>query len=296
MSFEKQRFELIEFIKSKYNFYGDITSEISNLDFYISKSKHISQSHIMYEPSICVILQGKKAVGFGNELYIYDKNKYLIASTHLPATVKILEASKDEPHISFKIKFTLEDIFEVLKNINNLNFKNKSEKGLFFGEQNERLYDAIYRLLKLLDKPKEDINYPSSLIIKEILYILMNDKAGYFLSKFAMENSISNKIVKVIEYIKENYAKKLNIKELASIFDISESSLYQNFKSITQITPIQFQKNLRLQESKRLFSLQNIDVLEVAILVGYESASQFSKDYSKMYGMTPKKHSIFLKS
>ena len=111
-----------------------------------------------------------------------------------------------------------------------------------------------------------------------------------------MQDSISNKIAKVITYIKDNYKDKINIKELACMFTLSESSLYQNFKNITQLTPIQFQKNLRLQEAQKLLSLQNIDVLEVAILVGYESASQFSKDYSKMYGMSPKKHSNFLKN
>ncbi|MGJ0456511.1 AraC family transcriptional regulator [Aliarcobacter cryaerophilus] len=299
MSIEKKRLELIEFIKSKYNYYGNLSSQIPNLDFYISKAKNITHStHIMYEPSICVILQGEKAVGFGDELYTYRQNEYLIASTHLPATVKILDSKEDELYVSFRIKFTLEDIYEVLKNIDiqNINSKKSVEKGLFFDKLNDDLYDAFYRLIKLLGKKNSEIEYLSSLIIKEILFILMSQKAGYFLSKFAMQDSISNKIAKVITYIKDNYKDKINIKELACMFTLSESSLYQNFKNITQLTPIQFQKNLRLQEAQKLLSLQNIDVLEVAILVGYESASQFSKDYSKMYGMSPKKHSNFLKN
>ncbi|WP_418179119.1 AraC family transcriptional regulator [Aliarcobacter lanthieri] len=296
---EKQRLDLIDFISSKYSSFGEVQTQIKALDFYISKAKNITHStHIMYEPSVCVILQGEKEVGFGDELYIYRQNEYLIASTHLPATVKILDSKEDELYVSFRIKFTLEDIYEVLKNIDiqNINSKKSTEKGLFFDKLNDDLYDAFYRLIKLLDKKNSEIEYLSSLIIKEILFILMSQKAGYFLSKFAMQDSISNKISKVITYIKDNFKDKLNIKDLALMFDISESSLYQNFKNITQLTPIQFQKNLRLQEAQKLLSLQNIDVLEVSISIGYESASQFSKDYSKMYGMSPKKHSNFLKN
>ena len=155
MRMEKQRLELIEFIKSKYNYYGNLSSQIPNLDFYISKAKNITHStHIMYDPSICVILQGVKAVCFGVELYTYRQNEYLIASTLLPATVKILDTKEDELYVSFRIKFTLEDIYEVLKNIDiqNINSKKSVEKGLFFDKLNDDLYDAFYRLIKLFWK------------------------------------------------------------------------------------------------------------------------------------------------
>jgi len=298
VNMEKQRLELIEFVRTKYGFNtSDIQTQIPSLAFFVEKHK-TENTNIKYEPSFCAILQGKKAVGFGNSLYTYAQNEYLIASTHLPAKVQVIEASEDKPYISYRIQFKLEDIYDVLKNTNpnNLNLKKKATKGLFFDELNERLFDAIYRLIKLLDKPQEEIEYLSSLIIKEILFILINDKAGYFLSKFAMETSISNKIVQVITQIKDNFTDKLNIKELAHFVGISESSLYNNFKIVTQMTPISFQKNLRLQEAKMLLSLQNMDVLDAALLVGYESVSQFSKDYSKMYGMSPKKHANFIKN
>lgn len=283
------RFDLINFLKNKYDLSGAIQSKISCLDFYFSKIPS-EFSSIMYEPSLCIILQGSKAVGFGDKMYGYNHNEYLLSSAHVPANVKITQASKEKPYISLRIRFKIEDIYEVLKNTNpqKLLFQKKSEKGLFFDDLNLRLYEPISRLIKLLDKPNEDINYLSPFIIKEILYTLVNDKSGYFLNKFAMEGTTSNKIVKVISEIKNNFTEKLNIKELADLIQMSESSLYQNFKTVTSLSPIQFQKKLRLEEAKQLLMVRNIEVSEAAYLVGYESPSQFSREFSRMFGVAPK--------
>ncbi|WP_228135584.1 AraC family transcriptional regulator [Halarcobacter anaerophilus] len=205
---EKLQKDALDFIETKYtlNINGGLQTEISNLDFYFS-DETTEFNAIVYEPSLCIILQGSKAVGFGNELYNYGPKEYLLSSTHVPAKVKVLEASKEKPFVSFRIKFELEDIYDVIKNIDTqkLALDSKSEKGLFFDEINEKLYDPILRLIKLLDKEQEEINYLSSLIIKEILFILINDKSGYFLNKFAMEGTVSNKIVKAISEIKDNF-------------------------------------------------------------------------------------------
>ncbi|WP_041959357.1 AraC family transcriptional regulator [Sulfurospirillum arsenophilum] len=285
------RYALIDFLKLRYGLNGSIQSDIPCLSFNIETAPTEFKS-IMYEPCLCIIIQGSKAVGFGNQMYKYDPYKYLLASTHIPSDIKILEASKELPYLSLTIKFTLEDIYEVLKNTHpeKLKFEYKSEKGLFFDTLHVRLYDPILRLVKLLDTPKEDIEFLSPLIIKEILYILVNDKSGYFINKFAMEGTTSNKIVKAITEIKNNFSEKLNIKKLAKLTEMSESSLYQNFKTITSLSPIQFQKKLRLEEAKQMLSVRKIDISEVAFLVGYESPSQFSREYSRMFGVPPSEH------
>jgi AraC-like DNA-binding protein len=172
----------------------------------------------------------------------------------------------------------------------------KSEKGLFFDEMNEKLYDAVFRLIRLLNSGNSEINYLYPMIIKEILFILINDKSGYFLNKFAMEGTVSNKVVHAISEIKENFNERLNVKDLARMIDMSESSLYQNFKTITSMSPIQFQKKIRLEEAKLMLLNQNIEASEVAFAVGYESPSQFSREYSRMYGMSPKAHTDFLRT
>lgn len=290
-SLDKYRLELINFIQTQYRLSENLQSEIPCLSFYYETTTTELKS-IMYEPCLCIILQGSKAVGFGNQMYRYDSSQYLLASTHVPSDIKILEASKELPYISLTIKFTLEDIYEVLKNTHpdKLKFEHKSEKGLFFDTLHVKLYDPILRLVKLLNKPKEDINFLSPLIIKEILYLLVNEKSGYFINKFAMEGTTSNKIVKVITEIKNNFSEKLNIKKLAKIADMSESSLYQNFKTVSSLSPIQFQKKLRLEEAKHMLSIRNMDISEAAFLVGYESPSQFSREYLRMFGKSPTEH------
>lgn len=287
--FEEYRLDMIELILNEYQEEGSIKTKIPNLELYISKTLN-ENTHIMYEPSLCLIFQGNKAVDFGNELFTYNSNQFLISSTHLPAKVKILEASESKPYISFSLKFSLEDIYEVLKIIkpSKENIGKESEKGLFFGDMNIELYEAIYRLVKLLKRDTKDIEFLYPLLIKEILYNLVKSQGGYFLTKFSMEGTVSNKIAKVITHIKDNFNEKLSIKDLSQSFDMSESSLYQHFKTITTMSPIQFQKQLRLEEAKQLLLLKNIEIGEVGFKVGYDSPSQFSREFSRMYGSSPK--------
>ncbi|QKF82611.1 AraC family transcriptional regulator [Halarcobacter ebronensis] len=295
---EDFRKDILRLIEERYTLgiNGGLQTEIPNLDFYFSNEQTEFLSTI-YEPSLCIILQGSKAVGFGEELYSYGTKEYLLSSTHVPAKVRILEATKETPYVSFRIRFTLDDIYDVIKNVNpkKLVISEKSEKGLFFDDINDRLYEPVYRLIKLLNRTTEEVQYLSVLIIKEILFILINNKSGYFLNKFAMEGTVSNKIVHAISEIKDNFNEKLNVKELARMIDMSESSLYQNFKTITSMSPIQFQKKIRLEEAKLMLLNQKIDASEVAFAVGYESPSQFSREYSRMFGMSPKAHAQHLK-
>jgi AraC-like DNA-binding protein len=289
------RLDILSFLKRVYPHFSDtLATPISCLSFFSTDTTN-ELNHIMYEPCLCVILQGSKAVGFGKQMYGYTTNEYLLASTHIPADIQITEASKELPYIGLTITFTLEDIYEVLKNTHpdKLKFQKKSDKGLFFDTMSPTLYDPIARLIKLTERSKEDIAFLSPFIIKEILYVLVNEKSGYFLNKFAMEGTTSNKIVKAIAEIKTHFSEKLNMATLAKRIDMSESHLYQNFKTITSLSPIQFQKKLRLEEAKRMLSVRRIDISEVAFLVGYESPSHFSREYARMFGMPPK---AYLKS
>ena len=287
-AFDKYRNDMISLIITKYTFDGEYQSEIPNLDFFSSKTLS-EQISIMYEPSICIILQGAKDVNFGDIIYKYNENEYLVSSTHLPARIKISEATNEKPYLSLRIKFKLEDIHEVLKNVNYpiIPTDTQSEKGLCFNDLNIELYESIFRLIKLLEREKDDISFLYPLLIKEILYNLVKSKSGYFISKFSMDGTASNKIAKTITHIKENFNKKINIKQLANSIDMSESSLYQHFKTTTTMSPLQFQKKLRLDEARQLLLLQNKEVHEVAFQVGYESPSQFSREFSRMFGVAP---------
>ncbi|MBU0923546.1 AraC family transcriptional regulator [bacterium] len=289
------RNELISLIKENSNTEGLILTNISSLKFYTTTqiSEFVS---IIYEPSLCIAIQGSKAVGFGDEMYSYSSEKYLIVSTHIPANVRIEEASKEKPYYSIIINFTLEQIYDVIKELNDdlQESKNKIlQKSLCFDVLDDSLLEPLFRLLKLSQR-KDNVEFLSNLILKEIIYILLQRNSDFF-KQYVLEGNIANQIVKAITEIKDNFSQSINMKNLSKNIGMSESSLYNNFKKITTMSPLQFQKKIRLEEAKQMLINQNLDAAQVAFEVGYESPSQFSREYSRMFGMSPKAHVNLLK-
>ncbi len=281
------RREIAECIASMCNGENYVQTQITPLSFY-HHAEPTEMLAILYEPSLCVIVQGEKAVGAGDELFHYDPDMYLLASVHTPARVCVTHASSDKPYMGLTITFSIEQIFEVLKEIDTVGKRPlKAEHRLYFGSMEEKLMSPILRLVRLLDTP-EDIPVLSALIVKEILYILMRGDGGDFIRRYIMESSSTQQVVKAISHIKANFSQTLHIPELAKSIGMSESSLYANFKKITDMSPLQFQKTLRLQEARRKLMMQEIDASQVAFEVGYESPSQFSREYARMYGLPPK--------
>lgn len=289
------RNELISLIKENSSTEGLILTNISSLKFYTTTqiSEFVS---IIYEPSLCIAIQGSKAVGFGDEMYSYSSEKYLIVSTHIPANVRIEEASKEKPYYSIIINFTLEQIYDVIKELNDdlQESKNKIlQKSLCFDVLDDFLLEPLFRLLKLSQR-KDNVEFLSNLILKEIIYILLQRNSDFF-KQYVLEGNIANQIVKAITEIKDNFSQSINMKNLSKNIGMSESSLYNNFKKITTMSPLQFQKKIRLEEAKQMLINQNLDAAQVAFEVGYESPSQFSREYSRMFGMSPKAHVNLLK-
>lgn len=289
------RNELISLIKENSSTEGLILTNISSLKFYTTTqiSEFVS---IIYEPSLCIAIQGSKAVGFGDEMYSYSSEKYLIVSTHIPANVRIEEASKEKPYYSIIINFTLEQIYDVIKELNDdlQESKNKIlQKSLCFDVLDDSLLEPLFRLLKLSQR-KDNVEFLSNLILKEIIYILLQRNSDFF-KQYVLEGNIANQIVKAITEIKDNFSQSINMKNLSKNIGMSESSLYNNFKKITTMSPLQFQKKIRLEEAKQMLINQNLDAAQVAFEVGYESPSQFSREYSRMFGMSPKAHVNLLK-
>ena len=270
------RNELISLIKENSNTEGLILTNISSLKFYTTTqiSEFVS---IIYEPSLCIAIQGSKAVGFGDEMYSYSSEKYLIVSTHIPANVRIEEASKEKPYYSIIINFTLEQIYDVIKELNDDLQESKHkilQKSLCFDVLDDFLLEPLFRLLKLSQR-KDNVEFLSNLILKEIIYILLQRNSDFF-KQYVLEGNIANQIVKAITEIKDNFSQSINMKNLSKNIGMSESSLYNNFKKITTMSPLQFQKKIRLEEAKQMLINQNLDAAQVAFEVGYESPSQFS--------------------
>lgn len=280
---------------------GLIQTQIPSLKFYVSK-KVTEFTGVIYEPCLCLALQGEKAVGFDDKMYSYSPTQYLLTCANIPAKVKIIKASEQIPYVSLVLTFSLEEIYEVIKQ-SNFDAKNKTKNSktkksdlpLCFNKLDETILEPVSRLVKLLDKPKQTMEFMTPLIKKEIIYVLLqNDES--FLKNYVMEGTLTNQIVKAISEIKEKFNQSINMADLSKKIGISEASLYQNFKKITSMSPLQYQKKIRLEEAKHLLTTQNLDASTVAFEVGYESASQFSREYSRMFGMSPKAHSHYLKS
>lgn len=288
--------EILEFAHSRYTKDGKFETEIDSLSFYRAYEPLQEFLATVYEPSLCLVIQGAKAVGLGDEMFGYDPNTYLLASTHVPAKVKITQASKEKPYLSLMITFSMEQIFEVLKEIDHKEEKyiKRPKRGLYFGNMDTKLIEPVTRLVRLLNSP-EDIALFSPLITKEILYILLRGEGGDFIRQYIMDGSATQRVVKVISKLKDEFRDSFSVKELARFVGMSESSLYQNFKKVTSMSPLQFQKTLRLQEARQMLLTQNIEAAQVAFDVGYQSPSQFSREYSRMFGLPPKEDAKVLR-
>ncbi|MFC5449851.1 AraC family transcriptional regulator [Paenibacillus aestuarii] len=283
----KQQNELAKLIE-RYSAQDGVHATAIPTLFFIRRSKLTGPTYGMYKPSLCVVVQGAKEVWLAQERFKYDPADYLIASVDLPVTAQVTEASSDIPYLGFRLEFTASEIFEVLT-ASDLHFtpKGNAERAIFVGQMEEPLMDSIFRLARLLDNPKE-IPFLAPFYTKEILFRLLHGQYGVALSQIALEGSGTYGIRDAIRQIGSNYNKPLRIEELADIARMSISTFHRHFKEVTAMSPIQFQKQLRLQEARRLLLTELADASDVAFQVGYESPSQFSREYSRMFGFPPR--------
>ncbi|MEK5416680.1 AraC family transcriptional regulator [Paenibacillus odorifer] len=256
--------------------------------FVIRNSNVTEPVYRVYKPSLCFIAQGTKEILLAKERFEYGPANYLISSMNLPVIGQIIKASPNAPYLSFKLEFTQSQILKVLNDSEfKLAPKENAKRAMYVGQIELSLLDAILRLVRLLDDPK-DIPFLAPIYTDEILYRLLQGPYGVTLAQIAMEGSSTYRIREAIEQIIENCDKPLRIEELAETANMSISSFHRHFKEVTAMSPIQFQKHLRLQEARRLLLSESADAADVAFRVGYESASQFSREYSRMFGSPPR--------
>ncbi len=242
-----------------------------------------------HNPSICLIAQGRKRVLLGEESFIYDANHFLISSVDLPIIANIIEASEEQPYLGLIMELDLTEISQLIVD-SKLAFTQSKEaqKGIAVGELSESLLDAFVRLAELLDEG-QNIKILAPIIKREIFYRLLMSEQGTRLHQIMTAGSHSHQIAKAIDWLKNNFVKPLSVGDLASYTGMSKSSFYTHFRSMTSMTPLQFQKKLRLSEARRLMLTENLDAMAATFKVGYESPSQFSREYSRLFGAPPSK-------
>ncbi|MCM3772472.1 MULTISPECIES: AraC family transcriptional regulator [Priestia] len=283
----KQQHELSKLIERLCKQDGVHSTTIPSL-FLIRESTITEPISRVNEPSFCVILHGEKEVLLGEERFFYGSGHYIVASVDLPVTGQVIKASAESPYLALKLEFTSSQVLEVLNGTHIKTGQGKNVKrAMYVSKIEPSLLDAVVRLASLLDTPKH-ISVLAPLLKKEILYWILQGPHGEALEQMALEGSNASRIREVIDHIINNYEESFRIEELAKIANMSVSSLHRHFKEVTAMSPIQFQKQLRLQEARRLLLAESTDVADVAFRVGYESQSQFSREYSRMFGFSPR--------
>ncbi len=241
----------------------------------------------MYEPSICLVAQGAKKVHLENETFIYDANNYLLASVHLPTTYQVISASKEEPFLGLVLKFDMKELSQLMIDSNLPSPGTMQiERGIATSEVTLPLLSPFERLVSLLDEP-ESIPILAPMLHREILFRLLTGEQGVRLRKLASAGSRSHQVARAIDWLKGNFSQQLRVEDLAEMANMSSSSFHSHFRSMTSLSPLQYQKHLRLQEARRLMLAEQLDATSAAFKVGYESSSQFSREYSRLFGAPP---------
>ncbi|WP_319584196.1 AraC family transcriptional regulator [uncultured Pseudodesulfovibrio sp.] len=241
----------------------------------------------MYEPCICLVAQGAKRVQLNDEEYVYDENHMLITSVGLPVMAHVLKASKEAPFLSLVLKIDLNMVAQLMVDSNlPVPRTRQTGRGMAVCEVSETLLDSFQRLVDLLDTP-EDIPILSPLILKEILYRLLMGELGPRLRQIATAESHGQQVARTVDWLRDNYTKPLTVEVLAKRTGMSVSTFHHHFRAMTAMSPLQFQKWLRLHEARRLMLTESQDATTAALQVGYESPSQFSREYKRQFGEPP---------
>lgn len=253
-------------------------------------------THSLHKPALCIIAQGQKRAMLADEVYIYNSASYLVVSVDLPVSGQVTQASPELPYLCMRLDLDPKEIGELIMATERRAKKNDSPaRGMFVSKATTSLLDAVLRLMQLLAAP-QDIPVLAPLAMREILYRLLQEEQGGMLQQIAMSDSQAQHVVKAIELIKRDYRLPLRIENLAREANMSSSSLHHHFKAVTAMTPLQYQKQLRLQEARRLLFTEVGDAATAGHLVGYESPSQFSREYNRMFGAPPARDAARLRS
>ncbi|HZS47534.1 MAG TPA: AraC family transcriptional regulator [Blastocatellia bacterium] len=246
-------------------------------------------THSVFQPAFCVIAQGAKQVLLGEEAFRYDPGRYLISTVNLPIVSRVVEASVEEPYLSLRLNLDATLVASVIMESGiEMRKGDATVKAMDVSSIDANMLDAIVRLARLLETPGE-IHVLAPLIIREIVYRLLRGEQGARLSHLLTSGAETRRISMAIERLREHFDQPLRIDEIARDLGMSVSGFHHHFKSVTAMSPLQFQKQIRLQEARRLMLGEDLDAASAGFRVGYEDPSYFSRDYKKLFGAPPQR-------
>jgi AraC-like DNA-binding protein len=238
-------------------------------------------------PMLCLVAQGAKVVMLGRNVYQYDPRRMLVLSVDLPVAGQVLRATPDEPYLCFRLDLDPVRIAELALRVFPQGVpRPQNSRGLYVTDSSDGIVEAVTRLLGLMSQPG-DVELLGPLVVDEILIRLLRSGAGARVAQMGYDDSAVQRIARAVTELRRNYAQPLKVAALARLVHMSVSSFHQHFKAVTSMSPLQYQKVLRLEEARRLMLLQSLDAQGAARAVGYLSASQFSREYTRFFGDAP---------
>lgn len=283
---EQQRQELAGLIQRHAKGPHDPASAID--DLYLTRyEEDVRGMPALAQPALCILAQGSKTLFLGDERYTYDPLHYMVVSVTLPITGAILQASPEHPCLGLRLDIDPAQISQLIAESGPMLVPNQSAgRGLFVEKSDPQLLDTLLRLLRLLDTPR-DIAVLAPLVRRELMYRVLRGPQGWRLYEIALSNSQTHRVCQAIAWLNRHYQEPLRIEDLAREVNLSTSTLHHRFKAVTSMSPLQYQKQLRLQEARRLMLNDGLEAAVAGYRVGYESPSQFSREYSRLYGAPP---------
>jgi AraC-like DNA-binding protein len=292
-----QRSELAGLIERKTGADGIHVTRIPSL-FLIRSSNPTDLTPTVYDPALCLVVQGRKQVMLADEVYVYGPEQFLIVSVDLPVMGQVVKASPAEPYLCLKFNLDPGQLSALMMELwHGASRRQQAEQlrlGLSISPVDFLLLDALIRLARLLETPN-DIPILAPLVEREILYRLLSSEHGGRLRQIATSDHRMMAVNRAISWLRQNYAEPFRIETVAREARMSPSALHHSFKSVTAMSPLQYQKQLRLQEARRLMLGQAMDAATASHHVGYESPSQFSREYSRLFGAPPSRDIARLK-
>jgi AraC-like DNA-binding protein len=283
---ELLRAEVLGYFRGVPESQRDVHTAIPYLSF-IRLSRPTELTRGMLEPSMCMVLQGKKRILIGREITDYGSGSFALSAIDMPVSGQVVEASAAVPYLGVKIELDPKEVAALIIEADLAVPESSAARlGAYVEESDPDLQDAFLRLVRLLRKPK-DLAVLSGLVKQEILYRLLTAPGGDVLHTTLLSHYKEKAIAEAIHWIKKNYSRPMKIEKLAKAVNLSVSTLHHRFKALTTMSPLQYQKQLRLTQARKLLLGGNIEAATAAFNVGYESPSQFSREYRRFFGASP---------
>jgi AraC-like DNA-binding protein len=246
-------------------------------------------SHSRYQASLCLVLQGEKVAMAGAQAYRFAEGQFLVVPVEMPITGTVLRATEAEPFLCFVLALEPALIFELVQDLGAAPRREPAPRGIFVATAGPDLLDAVLRLARCLDR-EEETRVMAPLAMREILFRLLTSANGAAVRHLGHTGGRTQRIAKAVAVIRSRFDQVLRTEDLAREAGMSPSSFHHHFRQVTALTPLQYQKELRLQEAHRMLATEGEDAASVAFRVGYGSASQFSREYARHFGLPPISH------